>query len=448
MDGRSVQGRSLAICVAMGLLAAEAGCSTHAKRLAEPRSLFYNGQLELARERLEKISKSHRRDRDVVELDLAMLELVSGQPRQAENRLRAIRDRFDQLEGSSLAEKTLSLWTDDQTRSYAGEDYEKVFIRSFLAIASLMQDGADAEAYSLQINQKQAELSDAAAKRLGEDFQRFYHPVPLGYYLHGVLREASLRDYDDAARSYGQALELLPSHPLLLADWSRASHGVHSPPKHGVLYVMALVGRGPFKVESEEQATSDALLIADRIVSAAGPYSLPPTLAPIKITKMFSPARGIDSVGVQVDGQVMGATMMVTDLAEMATTTYEVKRRELMARAVARRVVKKASIVAAKDGLGVQNSLGSLALDAAGVAWEASESADTRCWGVLPSEIQTLRIELPMGRHDVEVVPVLAGRPVATGVRISCDITDGRNSYLLCYYPDSGLVGDLQVSHP
>ena len=31
------------------------------------------------------------------------------------------------------------------------------------------------------------------------------------------------------------------------------------------------------------------------------------------------------------------------------------------------------------------------------MAWEASEAADTRCWGLLPDKIQVLRIELPAG---------------------------------------------------
>ncbi len=66
------------------------------------------------------------------------------------------------------------MWTDDQTRSYAGEDYEKVFIRTFLAICSLLQDGVDAEAYSLQINEKQMQLAESAAERLGEDFATKY----------------------------------------------------------------------------------------------------------------------------------------------------------------------------------------------------------------------------------------------------------------------------------
>ncbi len=82
---------------------------------------------------------------------------------------------------------------------------------------------------------------------------------------------------------------------------------------------------------------------------------------------------------------------MLTDVAAIAESTFDVKRKELMARAVARRVIKKATVYAAKDSVGQQDPWASLAMDAAGVLWEASESAETRCWGLLPREIQISR---------------------------------------------------------
>ena len=47
-------------------------------------------------------------------------------------------------------------------------------------------------------------------------------------------------------------------------------------------------------------------------------------------------------------------------------------------------------------------------LDVAGVVWEATESADTRCWGLLPDKIQVLRLELPAGTHQLALQPVSA----------------------------------------
>jgi hypothetical protein len=226
-------------------------------------------------------------------------------------------------------------------------------------------------------------------------------------------------------------------------DIERVSHGVHSGPGNGVLYVIALVGRGPYKVESAEQATSDALLVADRIVSAVGKYSVPPTLAPIKIPAIHVPPSGIDCVGVNIDGEPVAPTMTITDLPSIAINTFESKRNELMARAVARRVIKKATVYAAKDTLSTNNGLTSLAMDAVGVAWEATESADTRCWGLLPREIQVLRLELPIGNHQLNLVPVVNGNAIARGGTTQVDIRDGQNTYALCYFPGALPIGKI-----
>lgn len=422
-----------------------AGCSTHAKRLMEPRSLFHQNQLDECRVRLEKLAAKHRTDRDVASLDLAMVDLVGGEPKLAEQRLQAVRDRFDHLEQDSLAEKTLSVWTDDQTRAYAGEDYEKILIRAFLALSNLMHDGGDAESYSLQLNEKQLALHQQAAEKLGPEAIQNYPHVPLGYYLRGMLREASHRDYDDALTSYARVCELCPGRVPFQWDYQRASSGIHSSPNTGVLYVFALVGRGPMKVEVSEEPTSDALLIADRIVSAVGPYSLPPTIAPIKIPDMMLPTIEIDRVGVSVDQQPIGPTESIANIERLALDTYAAQRKTILARAVARRVIKKASIVAAKKSMGTDN-LTSLAMDAAGVVWEATESADTRCWGLLPRDIQVIRIELPVGTHQVALSPLLGGRHIGPASTSSVTIVDGRNSYMMCCYPDSRPLGRVQVA--
>ncbi|MFM7975964.1 MAG: hypothetical protein ACKO8U_12885, partial [Pirellula sp.] len=157
-----------------------------------------------------------------------------------------------------------------------------------------------------------------------------------------------------------------------------------------------MVGRGPYKVESVEQPTSDALLIADRIISDVGPYKLPPTIAPITVPRVVVPDSDIQSVRVAVNRQGVGSTVSIADIDRLAIETSQAARNELIARAVARRVIKKATVAAVKHQTSA-NSLASLGFDAAGVAWEALENADTRCWGLLPRNIQVLRIEVPAG---------------------------------------------------
>jgi hypothetical protein len=418
-------------------LVSSIGCSTHAKRVSLSRSLFYDGQLEACRDRLEKLHKSHRQDRDVTNLDLAVVDLLDGRTEQAESRLKAVRDRFDRLEQESLSEKTLAMWTDDTARSYAGEDYEKILIRVYLALANLMRDGIDAESYTLQIQDKhEAVMQKLWGETPVDTNSKKFTGLPIGFYLRGMLREQTHLDYDDALRSYSQVAELLPACQAIQGDIQRVTQGVHSESGNGVLYVFAMVGRGPYKIESVEQPTSDALLIADRIISAVGPYKLPPTIAPIKVPRVTVPDSDIEGVRVTVHDQAVGSTVSIADIDQLALETSQAARNQLIARAVARRVIKKATVAAVKQQTS-SNGLTSLGLDAAGVAWEALESADTRCWGLLPRSIQVLRIELPAGSHWLSLAPEYLGQIGRTDTRRQVSIVDGRNTYVIGWFPDT-----------
>jgi hypothetical protein len=430
------------------LLVLSSGCSSHWMRLSQPRRQFYDGQISEARQSLEKMASSWRRDRDVAALDLAMVELFSGNPKGAERKLRMVRDRFDELEGPQLAASTIALWTDDQVRAYAGEDYEKIFLRCFLTLANLLDDGEDVEAYSLQTDQKQKELALAAAKKLGDQEQERYRDIPCAAYLRGIFKESTHRDYEEAAACYRKVAEQIGEAPPLMADLQRATSGVHSRRGNGVFYLFALVGHGPYKVEQKEHATSDALLVADRVLSAIGPHTLPPTLAPIKITAIASPAQSVDRIGVAVNRNYQGETWTITDFQQIASELYEVKRKELMARAVVRRVLKKATVYTAKEAMGGTDGVTSLVMDGAGVLWEAAEQADTRCWGLLPSQLQVLRIELPEGVHSIRLLPMLHGQIHGTPVDHSIAIGDGLNTYGIVYFPDGNAIGGFHATLP
>ncbi len=435
--------------ILLAMVSLLSACSTHSHRLQQPRQLFYANNLTEAHEKLNKLAERKlSNDKSVIELELAMVELLNGNPSASEQRLRDIRDRWDHLEQDSALEGAASILTDDQRRAYSGEDYEKLLVRVFLTIASLMRDGTDAESYTLQTLEKFNQLRDKAQEKWGDGAMESYQVPPIAHYMRGILREANYRDYDDALRAYRETELLLPEAPFLLSDIERVTHGVHSPKGHGVVYVIALVGRGPFKVEKAAKATSEALLIADRIVSAVGKYSVPPTLAPVKVPEIVSTGMPFEVVGIQVNGQPCATTQTLTDLDYLATQTFNAKLPEIMARAVARRVIKKGAVYVAKDQLNASAPLASLAMDGLGVAWEATESADTRCWGLLPREIQIARLELPVGEHRLHLEPVNFGHRIAGGSTCNVRVEDARNTYVLGYWPDLEPIGNILVNNP
>ena len=393
-----------------------------------------------------------REEADAFLLDKAMLELAAGRPKNAERILRGVRDRFDQLEEKDVGEFTVSMLTDDTRRAYAGEDYEKVLIRAMLSLTNLMSDGGDAGAYALQVVDKQQQIIDAVIEKQKKETDKppvelAYKQVALGPYIRAMLAEESPLTLEEAARARVQVANWEPSFRDAQADVQRAQYEKPVAPGNGVLYVFALVGRGPIKQEKEEFPTQAALLVADRIVNAFSKRSIPPTLAPVKVPQVLNFPSIAEAVSVRVGGELKGQTATLVDVGAMAARQQEARYTEVIARAVARRVIKKGAIYAAQAITDVdQSSPLSLVAMAAGIAWEATENADTRCWGLLPDQIQVLRIELPVGDHEIALRPAAQGGEFASSARTTVSILDGRNTYLMGTLPASQFVGKLLTS--
>jgi hypothetical protein len=423
-----------------------AGCATYTDRVTKIREEFSTGDLGRAQAAIDDGLK-HRmgNDHDVLKLERSIIDLANAHPKEAEQLLREVRDHFDHLEQKAIGENALSMITDANRKAYSGEDYEKVLVRVLLTLTNLMGDGGDAGAYALQVAEKQQQIIDAGTASDGENPKKVYQRVAIGAYVHGMIREATHSNFDDVTRSAEIVCSWQPEFPFARQDLERAQHGHHSERGNGVLYVFTLVGIGPYKQEAIELPSTVSLLIADRILSAVGPQTLPPTVAPIKVPKVVCTPNDVTNIGVAVDGRPLGRTETITDVGKMAVEQYDAIYPHIIAEAVVRRIVKKGIIFGGKEALGVQkDSLPGLGLDLLGVAWEATESADTRCWGLLPDKIQVLRLELPAGDHEILLQSVgnagiTIGRPSTQRVTI----TNGRNTYMLANFPYSNLVGSI-----
>lgn len=428
----------------------EFGCVSYAQRIDRMRLAYQRQDVEAAVAIVAEAAQRDRYNVDVLKLDRALIELTAGQPQAAERTLREVREAFDRLEAGASANQAFSYLTDDQRRDYLGEDYEKVLLRAFLALSNLMHDGSDAEAYCLQMVDKQEQLIEAGLQEDGSNPKATYQRVALAPYLRGILREATHRDYDDAERAYAAVCDWCPGFRFGRENLARAALGRHSQPGHGVLHVIALTGRGPWKREAIEEPTSVSLLLAGEILSTVGRQTVPPNIAPVKVPQVVTGHSIVQSVGVDLDSRPIAATETITDIGQLAIQQYQAIYPIVIARAVARRCVKMGLIYGAKEAAGVEkSSLPSLAVDLAGIAWEATEKADTRCWGLLPDKIQVLRLELPAGQYQLTLRPLGSrAQPVGPPATCTVQIQDGRNTYLLGSFPEAQLAGKLLSNCP
>ncbi len=411
------------------------------------RQAFAIGDLESARSKLEPLATETGPLEAPAALDLAMVELASGDAAAAERRLRTLRDRFDDQPKIALTDEAASLLTDDTRRMFRPAGYEEVMIRAMLAVCSLAGDQIDAESYSLQATNRQAELAREAEERGLLEASEIYQPIAMAPYLRGLLREATHQNYDDAQRAYQLVSLARPQFAPAEADIARAVNGTHSQAGYGVLYVIACVGRGPVLEETNAPTTSQSLSIASAILNAKANKTdkdgqeedglAIPNIATVKVPQIALPPDSIAAIGVVVEGKLRGATQTLTDVAELAGRQLQAEQPWTIARAVVRRATKEAAVAKASDSLGLEGTAGSLVHFAAASAWSGIERADTRCWSMLPREVQVFRIELPIGTHQLGLLPLSSlGRPTASGQQRSVEIFDGVNTYLIAVAPD------------
>ena len=447
------------------------GCASFGERTVKIRNDFANGDLEKANAEIDKALKTRKRsDADLLKLNRAIIALSSGKPKEAETLLREVRDSFDRHENErakKATEKTVSMLLDDNTVSYAGEDYEKVLIRVFLALANLMHDGTDAPAYALQIGHKQNEIIQKGAVQDPKDSEKKINPkaaayrqVAIGQYLIGAMQEATYRNHDDVVRAYQAVNTWEPGFTQGRQDLERAKRGVHAQSGNGVVYVFALVGRGPFKVQKNCEVLQEAQIWTTFLIAMMSSRPTLPDFAPVMIPYIVRPQDTVSALSVSIGGKWRGQTETLTDIGRMAEEQFEAIQPQVVARAVVRRTLKKGILYGTKEAVDANAWVG-LLMDVGGMVWESLETADTRCWNLLPAEIQVSRLEVPAGEHRLTLQPmsrvyslthrgyVLSERSARIGNERNKTIRvePGRNTYVLVNFPGDELVGDIVVSN-
>jgi hypothetical protein len=447
------------------------GCASFGERTTKIRSNFANGDLAKANAEIEKALKTRKRsDADLHNLNRAIISLSSGKPKEAETLLRQVRDNFDHHErerAKKVVEKAVSMLADDNTISYAGEDYENVLIRVFLALSNLMHDGTDAPAYALQVGYKQNEIVQKGAVQDPQDPKKTVNPkaaayrqVAIGQYLIGAMQEATYRNQDDAVKAYEAVCAWEPGFVQGRQDLERARRSVHAQSGNGVVYVFALVGSGPFKVQKNCEVLHEAQIWTTFLIAMMSNRPTLPDFAPIMIPYIVRSMENRTALHVSIDGKWNGSTETITDISKMAEEQFEAVKPQIIARAVIRRAFKKAVVYGTKEATDANTWVG-LLMDVGGMVWESVETADTRCWNLLPAEIQVTRLEVPAGERRLTLQPmsrvysmshrghIVSEHSTHTGSAQSktIKVEPGRNTYVLANFPNNELVGEIVVNN-
>lgn len=481
--------RVIAACiVSLSLAIFCGGCHSWQKSHETAVAQFGQADIEVSRTTLLESQEKLRSEKKLLELDLGVLDLASGNVTQAEARFRTMRRELEHLEQKDVTEQASSVITDARAVSYSGRDFERRMILNMALLTSLLGDGQDAFAYSLQATEAAASrrtmLADAAKATKDQNLIAESAPAPseldviepVSHVIQRAQPTASASPLDQPLALSSYLATAVQSEQPTRADetqqalmdigfWNPAfqrddqSHGpaefgTRCRAGNGTLHVITLVGKAPRWVSESAQPTSAALLIADRIISATGKHTLPPTIAPVKIArpeamKNLLPVGSLQCLVGPVDTHAEAAAPLefstVVNLNEVAEASYQEHRDEEIARAVSRRVLKKGAVYVLKETQNIhRNSFVDLGINIAGIAWEAMEQADTRSWRMLPARIDIARVELPAGRWLTTLRLSNSGATRASQ-KVPVQIEDGRNTYIVCLIPERNFTGQILV---
>ncbi len=434
---RGISSPGLRRAALLGLLFLLAGCA--ADPLARIRADFDAGRYADCAKELSAARKAHPGDAHLYALDQGIVHLALEAPKKTLEDLRFARDRMDELAGLSFMESFKSLFLDDRQLDYAGADYERVLVRAVLAVADLAGRVGDAASYALQVLEEQMRIIDSYKLPDGKMPKKAYKLVAFGCYLRAIMAEEDPLSQDLAERNYKKVLEIEPNFAYGKEDLERVRQGKLPPKGYGVLHVLVLCGRGPFRVETtadpKDQAWADAMGLAQVIWAAHRKHLAFPLLSAVKIPALAFYKENPTEVHVDVDGREEGVTAVVTDVEATADAEFKAMRPEIIARALVRRAFKVAvtegvkAVVRKGEKKKARKNLSDFLISLGGLLWISSERADLRCWDLLPASFQVLRLEVPAGVHTVTLRAGLSGRTTGAPQKVRVQVRDGYNTY-------------------
>jgi hypothetical protein len=394
------------LCPILGLVLFSA-CASYQDHLAEARSSFFKKDYPEALKKIEASPlKEDARSRLLYALERAVIYDKMGNKKKSRELFFQADEIAKALYTVHLSKEAASWLVNDAQSDYSGEDYELIGIHTLLAL-SFLEDGllSEARVEAKSVEQRLTELS-----QLRDEKYRKYQEDGLARYLSGLIFEAK-KDWDDSLIDYKKALGIFE-------EKGYRDFYIGYPPSSLVqsLYRVAqmrkrkeiledLKKRYPTDVK-EVEIQGDKPLASLVVIHEVGHIEVKKAkdfLIPVgnQVVRFSYPVIPFTSkiyaqTGVEVNGHFFQGEN-VANLSRIAHFTLEDKRGQMLFKNITRLAAKAAMTEVANRNLG---PLGGLA---ANVFTAATETADTRCWSLLPESIYVTRKDLKPGTYTVKI---------------------------------------------
>lgn len=458
-----------AVCVALLAAMWGAGCASHSQNMAEVRGALLRGAPGEALS--EFTDKKEKPDDLLYLLERGFLEHEAGNYEASNSAFDAAELRAEELYTKSVSNELAALVTSDKVLPYRGYPHELVMIQYFRAFNYLklgQYDGALVEAR--KANQRLVELHDEK-----EDKDTYRNDAFMQYFTGLLYEDAG--EWNDAAVAYRNAYTAYEQY--------RDMYGVSAPATlpSDLYRALSRIGADDEAQRLEDEhagIADDALSGRDANVVVFVEYGFTPYLEPVDIVlpifseKSDEKYRGCDGCEREYAGvlvrrygdniyaysgsrytldhvlrfafpQIVNYPSVASwarieqpvsrviegppaePLAAIMRQSFNQRIPGILLKTIARALIKEFARVQAKKQdktLGVLINIANL----------ATEQADTRSWLLLPEKIDLVKLTLPPGQQDLEIlfhaaddrviekqiVPVTVDEKRMTFVRVRC----------------------------
>lgn len=368
------------------------GCSSRIHPHTDYIPAYQQGNFTYSEERLTQaiekkhIAQDYRKSKDAVWLllDRATVQFAQGNTDLAIQDYLLALEAIDFYSQISTSEKISQVVVSDDVEAYAGEDFEQILARVYLALA-LLQDGDTGNAFAML---QQAE--DVQQKKLEEykntAYTSHYNLVGnnLAKYLLALISEKR-GDYSNARILYEQSIHYPESTDKRLATVLIISH-------HGC---------APYKI-SGICPVSQISMAALEVFLSSGSGKLEPALCSLTGIPVPILCQGVYSEAYPLQAALDGQKKSLEPIYDITAVAYAQMNQKLpviAARGAARLLLRRAAVGYAQE----QDPNFGAIMDLAMLAANLNTSADTRSWSTLPARLDFARYDVQPGKHLLEI---------------------------------------------
>jgi hypothetical protein len=367
-------------------------CASYTDQTEAVHSSFVASRYTEALEKLEASEiKEQSRNELLFMLEKAMILDRMGQLKSSRKLLLDASKKADELYTKSITKEISTYLVSEDRTEYAGEDFEKVAIHTFLAL-SFLEEGmlAEARVEARKINNKIAEMNQTYEKNPNK-----YSEDGFAWLLSAAIYEAK-GEWDDAIIDYEKALKAYQG------DFLKFSGGVPESLVVGYAHVATIRNRTDrlkdlktkfpkvFQKYTFPLTTKTTFFIAEtgavaRKVSES--FMLPLNNQVVRYSwPVIKTGRTRSPPQVRIPGESPVFSEAI-DFSEIGRETLEDKRTRYTLKSVARLIAKS------KITDQVEQNFGPLGGLLANIVMASTETADTRSWTLLPQNIYVARVQ-------------------------------------------------------